>query len=363
MPRGLSLSALSIRDLRNLARVDVELGPHLNVISGENGQGKTNVLEAVYVLATSKSFRTARIGELIAHGAALASVRGEVLEEDDVREQSVGLRAGTRSVKVDGRRPRTLAEYAVATPVVVFHPGTLTLSSGGGSERRRMLDRIGLYLVPSSIGALERYQGALRGRQRALEQSGVAARELPHFEQLVVEHGRAVMETRREASERLCAATLAAFGRIAAEGLRLLARYEATAPDDAVAYAEELRKRRVEDLRRRSAAIGPHRDDVALSLNGHAVRVVASQGQHRAIVLALVLGEIEVISEARGVRPVLLLDDVSSELDRERTRALFDVLGEQRGQVLLTTTRAELIATRGERCDFVVAGGAVRRAG
>jgi DNA replication and repair protein RecF len=115
-------------------------------------------------------------------------------------------------------------------------------------------------------------------------------------------------------------------------------------------------------MRRGSAGVGPHRDELALAIDGHAVRGVASQGQHRAVTLALKSAEIEVVGQARGVRPILLLDDVSSELDRARTAALFSFLREQRGQVFLTTTRPELIDTGddgGARRDFVVRDGRI----
>ncbi len=126
-------------------------------------------------------------------------------------------------------------------------------------------------------------------------------------------------------------------------------------------FRTELAKNRRRDRARRSATSGPHRDDLSISLGGRSARGMASQGQHRAIVLSLNLAEIEVIGEARGVRPMLLLDDVSSELDRARTLSLFASLGREQSQVLLTTTRPELIDTgklgTGDRRDFCVIGG------
>src|SRR5690349_15868081 len=132
--RSLAIESLSVRAFRNLESVDLELGSRFNVLSGDNGQGKTNLLEAVYVLATSRSFRTSRPAELVRTGAETASVRAVVREQDDAREQSVGLGHGVRRVRIDGRRPPTLAAYALRTPVVVFHPGAVALSAGSGSE-------------------------------------------------------------------------------------------------------------------------------------------------------------------------------------------------------------------------------------
>jgi DNA replication and repair protein RecF len=363
--RTLTVAQLQARSFRNLARVDVDFGERFNVVAGDNGQGKTNLLEAIYVVATSKSFRSTRPGDLVAFGAEVASVRATVREDGDARVQSVGLEPGKRLVRIDDKRPASLAAYAVRTPVVVFHPGEIALSMGGSSERRKLLDRTSLYLSPQSMADLDAYSRAIKARQRALETRGKDASDLGEWEQLAVRHGLAVMEHRARASELLSAHAAEAFARIAAPDLTLEVRYAASAPREEAAFLESLASRRVSDLRRGSAGVGPHRDDLALVLNGHAVRGVASQGQHRAVTLALKSAEIEVVGSARGVRPILLLDDVSSELDRARTSALFAFLRDQQGQVFLTTTRPELIDTgeeRASRRDFMVEAGALRTA-
>jgi DNA replication and repair protein RecF len=375
-PASLSIESLSVRAVRNLEQVDLTPSPRFNVVAGDNGQGKTNLLEAIYVAATSKSFRSGKPGELVAHGGDIASVRISVREssgdEDDAeiarREQSVGVRAGHRLAKIDGKRPPTLAAYAVATPVVVFHPGEVALSMGASGERRRLLDRIGLYMNPSSLAELDAYARSLRERQRALEVRGPHATDLPDWEELIARHGLAVTASRQQAAGELAAAAVACFARIAAPGLTLTASYASNTPPDASSYRDALASWRPKDARRNSATIGPHRDDLTLAIDGHRVRGVASQGQHRAVVLALKAAEIEVIARARGVRPVLLLDDVSSELDRSRTAALFAFLSEQRGQVFLTTTRPELIETGGlgspaDRVDFSVKSGRIFASG
>ena len=367
--RSLAVASLSVRAFRNLAAVDLAPCARFNVVSGDNGQGQTNLLEAIYVVATSKSFRASKPGDLVAHGADTASVRAVVREGDDPpREQSVGVRAGARLAKIDDKRPPNLAAYAVRTPVVVFHPGEVALSQGGGAERRRLLDRVALYLTPASLGELEAYTRAMRARQCALETRGPRGQDLDAWEELVARHGVAVTRARRAASEELCGAAERAFERIGAPGLELRARYAPSAPDDEAAFREALASSRAADARRKSATLGPHRDDLSIVLGGHRARGVASQGQHRAIVLALKAAEIDVVSRARDVRPILLLDDVSSELDRARTAALFAFLRDQEGQVFLTTTRPELIETQGlgaaaERVDFEVSGGHVRSAG
>jgi DNA replication and repair protein RecF len=363
--RRLAIESLTVRGFRNLAGDEVTLGPGFNVVSGENGQGKTNLLEAIYVLATSRSFRTGRLSELLQHGVDTASVKARVKEDDESREHAVGLRPGSRQVRINGKRPATLAEYAVTTPVVVFHPGSLVLSTGSGLERRRLMDRLSLYRDPGSLGDADAYTKALRARQRVLDTRGESSRDLEHWEELIVRHGIALRTARETTFAELEQALAGTFESIAPSGgMRLTARYVAGAPEEAEAFRTSLARERARDRARGSATTGPHRDDLAISLGGHGVRGMASQGQHRAIVLALELAELRLVAVARGVQPVLLLDDVSSELDRARTAALMQALSQQQGQVVLTTTRPELITTQdgfqvGARLDIRVVQGRI----
>jgi DNA replication and repair protein RecF len=345
--RSLAVASLSLRDFRNLKKVDLALGPRFNVLFGDNGQGKTNLLEAVYVLATSRSFRTSKLPELVAMGAETASVRGRIREAEEEREQVVGLRRGMRAARIDGRRPPTLAAYALRTPTVVFHPGAIALSTGSGGERRRLLDRVALYASPAGLAEAESYGKAVRARQRVLEVRGDSAADLDGWEELMVRHGSALSDERARAAERVIPEAKLAFRRLAARECDLGATYERGAPPDPDRFRAELRRNRTKDRARGAATVGPHRDDLALTLGGRSIRGIASQGQHRTVVLALELAEIQVVTESRGVRPVLLLDDVSSELDRQRTASLLDALQEETGQVLLTTTRPELLETAG----------------
>ncbi len=366
--RSLALASLSVRDFRNLTKVDLDLGPRFNVVFGDNGQGKTNLLEAIYVLATSRSFRTAKLAELVRMGAETASVRGRVCEADEDREQAVGLRRGLRATRIDGKTPHSLAAYALRTPTVVFHPGAIELSTGGGAERRRLLDRVALYSSAALVADAASYGKAMRARQRVLEMRGDDASDLDGWEELMVRHGAALSEGRASAAERVIPAARQAFARIGPADLELGARYERGAPVEAARFRSELKRRRAQDRARGSASIGPHRDELLLDLGGRSVRGMASQGQHRAVVLALKLAEIQVVTEVRGVQPVLLLDDVSSELDRKRTAALMDALHEETGQVVLTTTRPELIETVGlsgveQAVRFQVAAGTIVRTG
>ncbi len=367
--RSLHVSELAARGFRNLRGEPLRLGPRFTVLSGDNGQGKSNVLEARSVALTSKSFRTSKLSELLSHQRtkqedgeeAIATVRVHVVEDGSPRVQTVALRKGQRLVKIDDKRPASLAEYAVQSPVVVFHPGELSLSMGASAERRRLLDRVALYSAPVALDSLERYTHAMRARQKVLAMRGAGASDLGDWEALMAEHGAATCEHRRRAAEKLGARASKVFGEIGSPGMALSVTYAPGGPEDPEELRHALAELRAADMRRGSANKGPHRDDLALALSAHPARGTASQGQHRAIVLSLKAAEIAEIGAARGVRPILLLDDVSSELDRERTRALFSFLRAQEGQVLLTTTRPELIdiARSDERVDYTVCDGVV----
>jgi DNA replication and repair protein RecF len=339
-----------VRDFRNLTKVDFAPASRLNVIVGDNGHGKTSLLEAIYFAATSRSFRTSKLAELVRHEARQCVVRGRFAECDEgstvlVREQTATVERGRCQVRIDGNRPPTLAEFATRSPVVIFHPNELALSSGPGAGRRTLLDRLALFLDPLSADHRGRYAHAVRSRQKLLR-AGITSSEradLEAFEELCAYHGAALTAARLRAALDLVPALERAFAQIGATDLVLEARFVPGGSTDVGEARVELRRQRERDLRRPSPGFGPHRDDLVLSLNGHPARLVASQGQHRALTLALKAAETECIAQVRGLEPILLLDDVSSELDAARTQALFSFLGRSGSQVFLTTTRRELI--------------------
>lgn len=352
----LAIGAVCIRNLRNLRAVDMIPGPRLNVLSGDNGQGKTNAIEAIYLAATSRSFRTANLRDVVTRGEADGSVRIDV----GGRTQTLALRGGMRSMRLDGKRPASSVGFAAKTPVVAFSPSELALTMGPGKERRKLLDRIAVYTSPAAAEETLRYAHALKCRQRALEARGAKSADLDAWEEIVVRHGLEVMKQRDETARRVVDSARAAFAEIGASEHDLGGAYVPAAPRDPREYASLLRATRDVDARKRAASAGPHRDDLVLTLGGAPARGYASQGQHRAIVLAIKAAELVLVTEARGERPILLLDDVSSELDRTRGAALLAFLDKQEGQVFVTTTRPELIETAARgRTDFAVRDGKI----
>jgi DNA replication and repair protein RecF len=370
----LLLDRLRVRDLRNLARVDIEPASRVNVITGNNGHGKTSLLEAMYFAATSRSFRTSRAAELVQHGASIASVAARFTETSLVgespplaREQVAAIEGGRSVVRIDGKRPASLSEYATRSPVIAFHPDELTLSTGPAAGRRTLLDRLALFMGATSADHRARYTRALKARQKLLhdDRAGtLASAEIDAFEELCAVHGAALTRARSEAALALERELHPAFCQIAAPGLGLGVRFVPGGSADPEAARAELHRHRRRDAHRPSPGFGPHRDDLDLRFDGHPVRLVGSQGQHRALTLALKAAETSAVAAARGLEPILLLDDVSSELDPDRTASLFTFLSLAHGQIFLTTTRRELIVTPGLdaslRRDFYIEHGALR---
>lgn len=363
MTLPLFLESLSVRGFRNLTQIELEFVPRVNVISGANGHGKTSVLEALYFVATSRSFRTEKVSELRQQGSEATRVEATFREGGQLRRQIAASAGNVRSFAIDGKKPTRLSAYATRTPLVVFHPGDLALVHGSASVRRTLLDRVALYVDPPSSDARASYARAQRERQVILEKRGLHAPELDAFERVLAEHATRVRSARQRAYEALRAALLRSFASMAARDLELAVSLAADSWGTEDAFAAELRQRRDRDRQRRAATFGPQRDDLVLEINGRGARRLASQGQQRVLTLALKIAELECIRAARGAQPILLLDDVSSELDPERTGAVYDFVRQADSQVLVTTTRPELFETPGlsgsERRDIRLDTGSV----
>lgn len=356
-----TISQIEVHHLRNLDNVVLDPCAGVNVLFGANGQGKTSILEAIYLAATTKSFRTHRLVEAVTHGMDVGSSRIDVSDAFGRRRQSVGITKGRRVVRINGSPPESTASYAVQTPVVVFHPGELALTMGPSSLRRRLLDRVCLFESPGSYETLLAYEQAASARQRLLRAEQTAG--VDAFEVLMARYGSQVTRMRRGAAERLKVSLLSCFEAIAPDDLNLDVNYQPGGDEDEQRITDELARGRERDRFRTSAGVGPHRDELALTLNGAVVRTSASQGQHRLLTLGLKMAELSCLASASGRSPVLLLDDVSSELDTQRTKAFLAHVGDQSGQVFLTTTRPEMVLVFeeeiGEVKAFEVADGNV----
>jgi DNA replication and repair protein RecF len=345
------LRSLALRDFRNLARLDVSLPEDGVAIVGENGQGKTNLLEAVYYLHLLRSARGARDVDVVRFGAPGFHIAARA-EGGVQHELSAGFeRAGRRKrVRLDGAEPARLSDALGALPCVFFSPADVELVAGAPSARRRYLDILLALSSRPYLSALQRYRHALAQRNAALRN---AVREGTRGEQRVAvweeplaEHGAVLWRERMGWTETAAprfAEICAAIGEPTPVALRYATSLDprsAELGDVRAALTRALEEKRSLDLRRGLTHAGPHRDDLALTLDGRELRAFGSAGQQRTAAIALRLIEGETLNERLGARPLLLLDDPFAELDARRSARILELLAARgMGQTLLTVPR------------------------
>lgn len=335
------VTGLSLRDFRSYERAEITLAEGVNVIWGANGAGKTNLLEALYFGCTGRSCRTANDRELVRFGAAVARVAVRTVAQDGDHELTVGFAPGQpKHMRVDGAVVQRLLDVPGRPLVCVFLPDRLELVKGPAAVRRAHLDQLVAALWPARSATRRAYGQALAQRNALLNRirAGHASREaLVGWDAQLARHGMALMADRARAVQ----AVAPAFARLAGDlGLEADATVDyrpRSRASDASELAAELAARWPADLERGFTGHGPHRDDVLLAVAGRELRAYGSQGQQRLALLALLLAERAAIGASRAA-PLLLLDDVMSELDHARREALIELLRGGGGQSLITTT-------------------------
>jgi len=353
--------------VRNLRPVALEPRERFNVFSGDNGQGKTNLLEAIFAIATLRSFRTAKLSDLVAFGGERAKLGARVVKDELVRLYEVEFAAGSRKVLLDGKAVRPLARYFGGFNVVVFTPEDLALPRASPADRRRFVDRGVFNLRPDYLATAQDYERVLKTRNAVLRQLGDGAIDrrtaedlLAVYDRQIAEVGARVIASRRGFLDVVAGELSTAYSAITRTGLVATARYLSRAPattaDDLVAQLVASRRK---DLATMATQVGPHRDDVLFELDGREAGTYASQGQLRAIMLAWKTAELQVLGLAHGDPPILLLDDVSSELDPQRNEFLFEHLATLAGQCFITTTHPGHVLLRRDRADYRIAKGEI----
>lgn len=335
---------------RNLALLDLEFDPHVNVFLGENAQGKTNLLEAIYFLALSRSHRTSNDREMIAFGQDFASLAGRVHKRQLDLDLRIVISKKGKSAWVNRVEQARLSKYVGHLNAILFSPEDLELVKGAPSLRRRFMDLEFGQINPEYLYFASQYRQLLQQRNNYLKQ--LARRQAS--DQVLL--GVLTEQVATAASELIWRRYryLADLNRYAAEAYRaiggqreeLLVLYrpsakEITAADQPAQIKQKMLDRFAEiaddELRRATTQLGPHRDDLEFQLDGKNAHLFASQGQQRTIALSLKLAEIQLIKQLTGEEPILLLDDVMSELDQNRQAALLNFIHGQT-QTFITTT-------------------------
>jgi len=350
------IGSLQVLEFRNYRTLSYRPAPHLNLLTGRNAQGKTNLLEAFGVLLTGRSFRTSRLGDVPRWGSETAMLSGELL-------RSEGSRTMRRTIQrlPDGRW-QAAGETCPWARVIAFGWQDLAILNGAPSARRDFIDGFAARLFPSHLPALLRYRQIVARRNRLLQARGPVARLAPWDEQLATA-GIELIDRRRRAVAALhtemgrvypllAGARGEAGARPKVEIAYRTAIGEATEPAALLAAIERVR---ADELRRGVTLVGPHRDDLAIELDGVDARAFGSRGQQRLLALALRVAEILPVTEAAGTAPVLLLDDALSELDPD---VRDNVLREIRAAEQVFLTSPEPLDVPGA-ARFLVEGGSV----
>lgn len=350
---ALNLERIQIHQFRNLKSIDLTPHGRITLIVGENGQGKTNLLEAVYYGLSLRSLRQAKLSDLIRQGESTATVRLTIALDHSVTQMGVRLQAAGLSVCRELQRETRITpaeDYLVAGAVVAFTPADMGLIREGPERRRRMLDRAVFNRWPAYFREATTYQRLLKNRNQLLRQH--APGEIREsFETQLWQTGAVVLARRHALLAELRPLVNAAFARIGLLDSEVTLKYHGlplqNSHEDLVRTLSNAATEKLSiDLERGFTSVGPHVDDVVFAIGGRSARLYASQGQVRALVLALKVAEIENVRAQIGHAPLLLLDDVSSELDPKRSASFMAYLQDLPSQVLISTTDDEALSAR-----------------
>lgn len=343
----MQITRIQLNDFRNYAALELEPCAGVTVLVGDNAQGKTNALEAVYLTCTGRSHRTRQDRELVRWGAPFASVRVDARRRDGGHDVEIVIpESGRRRLKIAGQEVSRSGELLGHITGVLFAPEDLRTVKDGPAERRRFVDMALSQLRSGYYYALQRYMRALRQRNevlKAAQHSPQMRATLSAWDEQLAAACVEVMRHRAGYIERLCAAAARTHEHIALGREQLQIAYRPSVEEgteEAVLQALELA--RETDLKRQTTSVGAHRDDVQLLVGGRDVRAFGSQGQQRTAALAMRLSELAVMTEEMGEPPVLMLDDVMSELDPSRRRQLLSHLSGI--QTLVTCTDMDDLA-------------------
>jgi DNA replication and repair protein RecF len=358
----MQVERIELIGFRNYENLDIRVYPGVNVLFGDNAQGKTNILESIYMCACARSHRTSRDTDIIRHEDDFYSIKlsyaNKVQQEEIVVSfqnadpKTLERARATRTVLHNGMRLPRVADMMGLFHAVIFAPEDLMLVKEGPASRRRYLDLLISQIRPTYFSDLQAFTRALSQRNALLKRiretrsGSVEDPELEVWEDAMSESGSRLIHARQQVSARIMEIAAREHARISSDTESLVVRYRTVSTvregDSQREIAEKFRARlrlaAREDAEKGMTSQGPHRDDLELGLDGEGLRPFASQGQQRYAVLALKLAELQVLEEETGEPPVLLLDDVMSELDSRRRNALIEGMGS--AQVFVTCTDA-----------------------
>jgi DNA replication and repair protein RecF len=368
------LERLWVEDFRNISSADLSFDSGINILWGDNAQGKTNVLDAVYLLAHLNSFRERKRRNLIRKGSTHALVKGEVVVEGVSQTLGVGIDRGQRRLRVDNMPVAAPNDYFRGFCVILFSPDQVDIVRGSPSDRRKFADRAAFRRNLPHFELVRSYNKVLKSRNRCLKEQRFDLAEA--YQQQLAELGAKVAVARMMVVEQLDDCLQEIYTGLTGTGESISIEYVSRWADGCPVSVDDASRRTAklaaqldeaitsttsEERKRGHAVVGPHTDDVVIGIDEMEAGRFASQGQVRSILLALIMAEYRLLSHRLQDPPVVLLDDLSSELDASRRTTLLEYIRGLEGQVLVTTTDLAFLGSSLERAQFHVEGGKVVR--
>ena len=341
------VESLFIKDFRNYEKADIHPGSGMNVFIGKNAQGKTNIIEALYLCCVGRSHRTSKDEVMIRWDQPFGRVTVNSRQSDGGHEVTVILARGQKkkkNIKIGERRAERIGELFGHVCSVLFSPEDLQIVKSGPSERRRFIDMQLSQISSSYFYYLQRYTKALTQRNALLREIQIKPSMkavLDMWDEELAESGSKISDIRREAIEALSSLAAEEHRHLTGGSEQLQLRYISSLKDAENikgTFLDQLYAGREDDIRRQSTGTGIHRDDISIRINGRDTRTYGSQGQQRSVVLSLKMGQLAYFTKEKGETPILLLDDVMSELDVSRREAL----GERINQIQTFVTCTDL---------------------
>lgn len=355
----MKINSLSLRNFRNYESLDISFNPSRNIIVGENAQGKTNLVESVYMCSFARSFRTSNSTDLVMFGKDMCMISADI--ESSSFDRKIGIsvtRQGKKMIKKDGKPVSRTAELLNNLVVVIFSPEDLRIIKDSPDKRRNFINKEISQLRPRYFECLKNYNDALKQKNALLKNDVIMDEMLDIYDSQLAYNGYELVKYRRNFVDKLSACSSELQSRISQGRETLEITYsESCRADSAEQMMAEFAASREKDRMYRSASIGPHRDDLEFFINGKDARKFGSQGQQRTIALCMKLAEVRIARDVLMENPVLILDDVLSELDIERQKFLLKEIDDV--QLFITSTELgdEMISEMKDASIFNVSCG------
>ena len=334
---------IELKDYRNYKEIRADFSERVNIFIGNNAQGKTNLLESIYLNSMGRSFKNAKDKELIRFGEDFCRIRSKIITNDDEQDTEIIItKEGRKEIKLNGIKAKKTSELLDRIYIIIFSPDDLKIVKEDPEKRRRFIDRELFLIRTGYYNDAANYKKALVQRNSLLKERYIDDVMLDVWDRELAKYGVRIISKRRDFIKKIDEISREIHNIISGGKEHLSLKYETNAeiPDDLEeaekVYLDILKENRENDIHNRNTGKGPHRDDIKISADGIDLRKFGSQGQQRTAALSLKLSEIRIIEEETGEKPILLLDDVLSELDNERQTYLINSLGEN--QMFITTT-------------------------